>query len=79
MQDDEGAIETLPDQADKIRRLADVDPVGIDALALQPCEYSVAAVQRDLALGRRAAEQHRDLAKLFRTAHTTPLRIWNFS
>src|SRR5690606_24279403 len=62
MQDDEGAIEPagkqLLDQA-----LGRIHGMRVDAAGLQRAQHGAAALQRNLALRRGAAEQHRDLAE----------------
>src|SRR5439155_4480774 len=54
--------------------LCRIERAGIDALRLQRLQHAAARHQRDLALGRRAAHQHRDLAqRLDIHAHGVPL------
>jgi hypothetical protein len=62
VQDDEGAVEAAGAQMLE-DALVRVQRMGIDALTQQGGEHGTAALERDLALRRAPAEEHRDLAE----------------
>ena len=67
MQRDPDALEALLEQL-RQRAVARIKGVRVDGAAAQRLEHGVAAEERDLALARVAAEEHRDAPEVGRLA-----------
>ena len=65
VQRDEHAREAVARQLEQVA-LGRIERMRVDAALAQRVQHGVAGQQRDLALGRRAAEQHGDLAEIVR-------------